>query len=76
MYLICICVFYGCVCLVSLVMYTSKSGYEPVHMTKMSSINLFHIRMCGLPNSFNLVSSLPMNRFAYAWAIFVPSAVL
>ena len=59
----------------SLVMYASKSGFEPVQVTKMSSINLFHIRMCGLPNSFNFISSLPMNRFAYAGAIFVPIAV-
>ena len=56
-------------------MYAVNSDADPVQMTKMSSMNLFHSIMCGLPNSFNFSSNFPINRFAYAGAIFVPIAV-
>ena len=56
-------------------MYVVNSDADPVQMTKMSSMNLFHSIMCGLPNSFNFSSNFPINRFAYAGAIFVPIAV-
>ena len=44
-------------------------------MTKMSSMSHFHNIVCGLPVSFNISSSLPMNRFACAGAILIPIAV-
>ena len=58
-----------------LVMYMVNSDVEPVHMMKISSMNHFHSNMFGLPSSFNFSSNLPINRFAYAGAIFVPIAV-
>ena len=56
-------------------MYVVNSDADPVQMTKMSSMNLFHRIMCGLPNSFKLSSNFPINRFVYAGAIFVPITV-
>ena len=38
-------------------------------------LNLFYSIISGLPNSFKLFSNFPINRFAYAGAIFVPIAV-
>ena len=50
---------------------------EPVQMTKISSMNRFQIRKCGLLICFKpfLLASLHINRFAYAGAMFVPNAV-
>ena len=53
-------------------MYISNSSFVPVQIRKMSSINHFHILMCSF---VIFVSIIPMNRFAYAGAIFVPIAV-
>ena len=58
-----------------LVMNVMNSGFDPVQMTKMSSMNRFHNFMCGLPTSFNFSSNFPIKRFAYAGAILVPIAV-
>ena len=54
-------------------MYTSNSSFVPVQIRNMSSINRFHIILICLFVIF--VSIIPMNRFAYAGAIFVPIAV-
>ena len=56
-------------------MYVVNSDADLVQMTKMSSMNLFHSIMSSLPNSFKFSSNFPINRFAYAGAIFVPIAV-
>ena len=56
-------------------MYVVNSDADPVQMTKMSSMNFFHSITCDLPNSFKLSSNFPINRFAYAGAIFVPIVV-
>ena len=53
-------------------MYTSDSSFVPVQIRKMSSINRFHILICLFVFFFFII---PMNRFAYAGAIFVPIAV-
>ena len=45
---------------------------NPVQMTKISSMNLFHSIICGLPSSFNVSSNLPIKRCAYAGAILYP----
>ena len=39
-----------------------NSDADPVQMTKISSMNLFHSIVCGLPNSFNISSNFPINR--------------
>ena len=57
------------------VIYVMNSDLDPVQMTKISSMNRFHISMFGLPISFSSISNFPINRFAYAGAIFVPIAV-
>ena len=53
-------------------MYSSNSSFVPVQIRKMSSINRFHILICLF---VIFVSIIPINRFAYAGAIFVPIAV-
>ena len=55
--------------------YVVNLDANPVQMTKISSMNLFHSIICGLPSSFNVSSNLPIKRCAYAGAIFVPIAV-
>ena len=58
-----------------MVMYVMNSDFDPVQMTKMSSMNRFHSFICGLPSSISCSSTLPINRFAYTGAILVPIAV-
>ena len=53
-------------------MYVMKSDLDPVQMTKISSMNRFHINMFGLPISISSISNFPINRFAYAGAILYP----
>ena len=51
-----------------------SSDCEPVHMMKMSSMNLFHTNILSV-RACIFSSILPINRFAYAGAILVPIAV-
>ena len=53
------------------VIYVINSDSEPLHMSMKRS----HISTFGSPSSLNFSSSFPINRFAYAGAIFVPIAV-
>lgn len=53
-----------------------NSFLVPNHnIMNMSSMYIFQVWMWFCPNSIRLVSSLPMNRFVQAGAIFVPIAV-
>ena len=56
-------------------MYRLNSVLVPVHIMKMSSMNLFHVWMWSCARCNRCSSSLPIKRFAYAGAILVPMAV-
>ena len=44
-------------------------------MTKMSSMDLFQVCMCGFPRFCSCFSIFPIKRLAYDGAILVPIAV-